>query len=144
VSAAPAAIAEGATIMGLNEKVLREGTNGFTCFPDDPDEPGNAPACFDAEWLRFVDAWKNKTHYEPSAFGIAYMLAGSGPESNTDPYAESPTASNEWMARSGPHIMVIVPDQSKLRGMNTDHTTGTPWVMWRRTHLAHVMMPVGE
>jgi len=30
--------------------------------------------------LRFVDAWKNKKHYEPSAFGIAYMLAGGGNE----------------------------------------------------------------
>jgi len=46
------------------------------------------------------------------------------------------------MAESAPHIMVIVPGQSHLRGMNTDPITGTPWVMWRRTHLAHIMVPV--
>jgi hypothetical protein len=28
--------------------VLREGTNGWTCYTDWPVSPGNDPACYDA------------------------------------------------------------------------------------------------
>ncbi|NIX25335.1 MAG: hypothetical protein GWN07_38280, partial [Actinobacteria bacterium] len=37
MSAAPASIAEDATIMDWDMTVLREGSNGWTCLPDRPD-----------------------------------------------------------------------------------------------------------
>src|SRR5262245_46057628 len=53
MSAAPKAIAKDATILDYPAKegdqppVLRRGTNGWTCFPDDPNSPGNDPMCLD-------------------------------------------------------------------------------------------------
>ena len=52
-SAAPSAIARDATILGYDEEgmptvVLREGTNGWTCYDDWPVSPGNDPSCLDA------------------------------------------------------------------------------------------------
>ena len=53
VSAAPASIAENATILDneldANGKfvVLREGTNAWYCSPDAPGTPANDPWCYD-------------------------------------------------------------------------------------------------
>ena len=142
VSAAPASLSDSAAVMDWEHNVLREGSNGFTCFPDNPETDGNDPACLDSEWIAFFGAWMNKEEYKPSGYGIGYMLVGSSPNSNTDPFAEGPTDDNEWMTESMPHVMVIVPDPSTLDGMNTDPSTGTPFVMWRGTDMAHVMMPM--
>lgn len=143
-SAAPPNIAEDATVVDLNLNVIREGSNGFTCLPDDPEQPGNSPACVDDEWLKFFKAWMGETDYTPKDVGIGYMLAGGSPNSNVDPYAEGPTEDNEWMSNPVPHVMVIVPDASDLEGFNTDPTTGTPWLMWRGTDLAHIMVPMAQ
>ena len=35
-----------------------------------------------------------------------YMLEGGTDASNTDPYATTPTADNDWI-KTGPHIMVV-------------------------------------
>ena len=141
VSAAPASVSDDATVMDWDNNVLREGSNEFTCFPDNPDSSSNDPACIDAPWAAFFDAWMNKTEFSASGHGVGYMMVGSSPNSNTDPFAEGPADDNEWMTKSTPHIMIIVPDASSLEGMNTDPSTGTPWVMWRGTDLAHIMIP---
>ena len=84
VSAAPASLSDGAAVMDWDNNTLREGSNGFTCFPDNPDTEGNDPACLDAEWIAFFGAWMNKKEYKPSGYGIGYMLVGSSPRSSTD------------------------------------------------------------
>jgi hypothetical protein len=40
--------------------------------------------------------------------------------------------------------MVFLPDPKQLDAMSTDHTTGAPYVMWKGTPYAHVMLPLGE
>lgn len=114
----------------------------FACLPDNPDTSGNDPMCIDAEWFALIEAWINKKPYSASGYGMGYMLVGSAPESNTDPYAEGPTDDNERMSESVPHFMMIVPDPSSLDGMNSDPWSGTPWVMWRGHEHAHIMMPM--
>src|SRR5918994_354230 len=59
MSAAPEAVARNATIIALDEEMnvrtVREGTNNFTCLPDNPASPGNDPMCLDAngmEWAK--------------------------------------------------------------------------------------------
>src|SRR5688572_240757 len=63
MSAAPAALAENATILD-NELdadgkfvVLREGSNGWFCQPDAPGTPGPDPICLDQTWLDWVYAF---------------------------------------------------------------------------------------
>jgi hypothetical protein len=37
--------------------------------------------------------------------------------------------------------MVIVPDPAQLDALPTDPQNGGPWVMWKGTKYAHIMMP---
>jgi hypothetical protein len=73
--------------------------------------------------------------------GFAYMLQGDLPVSNTDPFATAPTPTNQWIQTGGPHIMVLVPDPKLLEGISTDPENGGPFVMWKGTPYAHLMIP---
>lgn len=141
LSAAPPTIAANATVMDWDGTVMREGTNGYTCMPTPPTLEGTAPMCLDDQWLAWAQAWQNMEPVTSDGVGIAYMLVGDEGASNTDPYAEGPTDDNDWVA-AGPHLMVIVPDGADLEGMTTDYTTGSPWVMWKGTPYAHIMVPL--
>jgi len=142
LSAAPETIAAGAAVADWEGNVLREGTNDYTCLPDDPNLPGNSPMCLDSTWMTWADAWMNQTEPPtPDAIAFGYMLQGDFPTSNTDPYAMEPTDDNEWIEDAGPHIMALVPDALMLEGISTDHENGGPWIMWRDTPYAHVMIP---
>ena len=98
LSAATAAIASGAAVMDGEGNVLREGSNGYTCMPDNPDLPGNSPMCLDDTWLAWAHAWR--TGEDPpaiEAISFGYMLQGGNPGSNTDPNATEATDDIEWM-----------------------------------------------
>lgn len=141
LSAGPASVTSAAKVMDWQGNVLREGSNGWTCLPDMPDTDGNDPMCLDAQWLAWADAWMNKKQPAITQMGFGYMLRGGSPESNTDPYAEGPTADSEWMTEGVPHIMMLTPDHDWLKGLPTSPEGGGPWVMWRDTPYAHVMIP---
>jgi len=141
LSAAWPGMAENATVVDWEGNVLREGTNGFTCFPTPPMLSGTAPMCMDGEWMKWADAWANKKDYEATALGISYMLAGDEGASNIDPYAEGPTDDNEWI-KEGAHLMIIAPP-ALLDAFPTDPDNGGPYVMWKGTPYAHLMVPVG-
>jgi hypothetical protein len=93
--------------------------------------------------MAWGEAWQNRSEVSIDRVGISYMLAGDDGGSNTDPYAEGPTDDNEWIV-SGPHLMVIVPDLALLEGIPTDPKTGGPFIMWKGTPYAHIMVPVGD
>jgi hypothetical protein len=63
--------------------------------------------------------------------------------SNIDPYATAGTRTNQWVVE-GPHLMVIEPDTAQLEGLSTDPHSGGPYVMWKGTPYAHIMVPVAE
>ena len=140
-SAAPASISDRATIVDLQQRTLHEGTNGWVCMPDDPNIPNDSPMCLDEPWLGFVTAYMSKRPPEVTRIGFGYMLRGDMPVSNTDPFSTGPTAENQWLADGGPHIMMLVPDAALLNEMSTDPHNGGPWVMWKGTPYAHVMIP---
>lgn len=150
-SAAPPSVTAGATIVrGMMPPsaeageggVLREGSNGWVCMPDNPDVPGDSPACVDEPWRAFLEAFlAGEEPPELDRIGISYMLRGDFPVSNRDPSATGPTPDNEWLADSGPHVMIVVPDPDMLEGLPTSPGDG-PWVMWAGTPYAHIMVPV--
>lgn len=37
--------------------------------------------------------------------------------------------------------MIVVSDQELLEGLPTDPENGGPWVMWKDTPYAHIMIP---
>jgi hypothetical protein len=119
-------------------KELRKGTNGWMCMLD---LVGDS-MCLDKEWQSWGDAWMNKKEPpKPKSVGVAYMLKGDKGASNTDPYATKATADNHWVV-SGPHIMILPTDVAQLEAYPTDWTKGGPWVMWKGTPYAHVMVPL--
>lgn len=140
-SAGPSSISANATVKDHDGTVLREGTNGWTCYPDMPDKEGQNPMCLDHEWVDWWNAFLNQETPEVTQLGIGYMLQGGSPASNTDPYAEGPTPDNEWMEESMSHLMIIVPDPEMYEGLPTDPENGGHWVMWRDTPYAHIMVP---
>ena len=97
LNAAWPGMAAGATVVDWEGNVLQEGSNGWTCLPTAPNLTDEAPMCLDAEWLKWANAWQTKGAYEAGSLGIAYMLAGDGGASNTDPYAEGPTDDIYWI-----------------------------------------------
>jgi steroid delta-isomerase-like uncharacterized protein len=136
-SAAPPAISGAATILDADGTELHRGTNGWTCVA----MPGQ-PMCLDAQWANWLDAYTHqRSDVRVDGLGVAYMLRGDQGASNIDPFAEAPTADNQWVV-TGPHLMLVVPDASLLDGIPTDPRQGGPYVMWRNTPFAHVMIPV--
>jgi hypothetical protein len=138
MSAGPTDIAKGATIMdvGADGKMveLRKGTNGWMCMAQ-PEA-----MCLDKQWQNWADAWMSKKDPKITGTGIGYMLRGDQGASNTDPFATGKTASNDWVV-SGPHIMVLTSDAKQLDALPTDWHNGGPWVMWKGTKYAHIMVP---
>jgi hypothetical protein len=148
--AAPADISGKATIMdwpeknGMPMKQLRAGTNGWTCMPSSPAPPDGAgredPMCADQRFSALLEAWTTKSEPRLNAVGIAYMLQGDKGASNTDPFAMARTTTNAWVV-SPSHVMVAVPDSQQLDAFPTDPHSGGPWVMWKGTKYAHLMVP---
>ena len=144
LSAATAEMAANAKVVDWEGNVLKEGEGAYTCLPTPPQfADGRAPMCMDSEWMAWADAWSNKTEVQIDGIGISYMLAGDEGGSNTDPFANKATDDNEWVV-SGPHMMIIVPDHTLLADLPTDPANGGPYVMWRETPYAHVMVPIGD
>lgn len=141
-SAGPASISSHATIRDWEGNVLREGRDDWVCLPDRADTPGTDPWCVNGPWLQFLEAYVNQTEPRYTQVGIAYMLAGDTPFSNTDPYATEPTGEDDWVTDLGAHLMMLVPDHQDFANLPTDHRNGGPWIMWPDTPYAHIMIPV--
>jgi len=140
VSAAPPSVAKAAKVMDMDDQgkmtVLREGNNGFTCFPGHPGVVGEVAMCADAasmQWISDFIAHKPKpTNAEP---GVTYMLTGGTDWSATDPFATSGTPIKE-----PPHWMILWPFDPKTTGLpTTPKQTGT-WIMYAGTPWAHLMI----
>ena len=103
---------------------------------------GTAPMCMDNEWIKWADALQNEKEYVPESLGVSYMLAGDAGASNIDPYAVGPTDDNEWI-KEGAHLMVLAP-AGLLDAYPTDPQNGGPYLMWKGTPYAHLMVPIGS
>jgi hypothetical protein len=147
MKAAPRKVAESATIVVPESKggmrVVRKGTNGFTCMPDNPKTPGPDPMCWDKNASEWMEAYLK--HQTPAAgkVGLMYMLAGGTDASNTDPYAEKPSTANHWI-KTGPHIMIVGADAAfyDTYPKGPDPDTSSPYVMWAGTPYQHLMAPI--
>ncbi len=144
--AAPKSVAQSATIVAFDHKgtmrVLRQGTNNFTCMPDDPTTPGIDPICVDAnglDWLVALAANKTPT---PGKVGMGYMLAGGSDASNLDPYASAPPDGGKWIS-TGPHIVIlnIGGEMVGYPEKQASPDVTQPFVMYAGTAYARLMVP---
>lgn len=145
--AAPRRVAEGATIVAMDAdgkmRTLREGKNGFTCMPDNPGTPGPDPMCMDQAALDWAHAWIARKPPPAGKVGFMYMLEGGTDASNTDPYAQKPSADNNWI-KTGPHVMIVgaQPEFYEMYPRDPKPDTRVPYVMWPGTPYQHLMVPV--
>jgi hypothetical protein len=142
-SAAPPSISKEAAVMESDGTMLRQGSNGWTCMPDTMPGDG-APMCNDAVWMEMLGALGAKADYKATRIGISYMLQGDrgAGVSNSDPFHPDRKNAADY-TEGGPHLMIIVP-REMLEGMTSDPKSGGPYVMWKDTPYAHIMVPIAE
>ena len=141
-SAAPESVTKNATIKTAEGRVLRQGSNSWTCYPG---SGAIGPMCNESQWDDLLAAVMTKAPIDVKEFSLSYMMAGEGEAigvSNVDPFATEPTDDNQWV-KEGPHLMILVPDQAMLEGLSTDPEDSV-YVMWKNTPYAHIMVKVGE
>ena len=147
MSAAPKKVGAAATIVVVGKdgkmRTLRKGSNGFTCMPDNPTTPGPDPMCMDKAALEWAEAWMGHKPPTVGKIGFMYMLEGGTDASNTDPYAQKPTAGNHWI-KTGPHVMIVGAEPSfyDMYPKNAQPDTAVPYILWPGTPYELLMIPV--
>ena len=139
LSAASPDVAREATVAKVDSqgkivKVLRPGSNGFTCMPGDPKEIGQPAMCGDQAAMQwFSDFLQHKPKPTNTVPGIIYMLAGATQRSDSDPYDKtSPPIT------VGPHWMIMWPFDPKATGLPTSHNSTGAYIMWAGSPYAHL------
>jgi hypothetical protein len=138
MSAGPTSVANAARIVDTDAQgervILREGNNGFTCMPGNPNVVGEPPMCMDAPSMQWSSDFRaHKPKPTNSVPGITYMLAGATQRSDSDPYdATSPPIT------VGPHWMIMWPFDPKTTGLPTTHKPTGAYIMWAGSPYAHV------
>ena len=127
--AGPAFITKDATLLDWPSspngeyRVLRKGTNEWTCLPGIPGYPHDEPGCFDRVFFQWMkDSVAGRTP-RIDRIGISYMYGGAWVKSAQD------SSGQEFHV--GPHLMVVSPHQDDFQGFNRDGSNGMPYV----THL---------
>jgi hypothetical protein len=131
LSAGPPFITKDATILdwpatpGSEYRVLRKGTNEWTCLPAVPGYPHDEPGCFDRVFMQWMkDGLAGRTP-RINAVGIAYMYKGAFVRKP----GETDLSKSEFHV--GPHIMIVSPRQDELQafsamGPRACHVTHLP------------------
>jgi dipeptidyl aminopeptidase/acylaminoacyl peptidase len=146
VSAAPDAVSGQATIVvvgpGGQMRTLRQGTNGYTCMPDNPHTPGNMPVCTDdvgMAWMMSLAMDRDPPAGAPVS--VSYMMQGSTFPSIDDPDIMEPHDGEGWI-ETGPILMLM-----NVRGLVAGAPAGdvdldAPFVMYGGTRYEHLMIAV--
>jgi hypothetical protein len=132
--AGPLFITKNATILdwplqpGGEYRVLRKGTNEWTCLPGVPGYSHDEPGCFDPVFMQWMKDSLAGREPHITTIGIAYMYIGAWV-----PNKSQNGRGDEFHV--GPHIMIVSPhdNQKELRSISHDGSTGMPYV----AHLPH-------
>ncbi len=140
LSAAPATIAANATVMDwpadkehAHGRILKRGTNGWTCMPDVPGVPQHNPMCADETMMKWIMASLAGEKPNLERVGLSYMLLGEVAADIGDLDAKKPPPGKDWYY-AGPHVMIVLPDAAAaaLSAVNRDPSTNGPYVRWLR------------
>ena len=147
--AGPKFITRDATILdwpareGDQYRVLRKGTNEWSCLPAFPGYSHDEPGCFDAVFMQWVKDSLAGRQPQIERVGIAYMYGGAWvPNKSSDP--GTPKGEDFHV---GPHIMIVSPspNQAELQTFSHDGSNGMPYVahLPKGTDL-YLVMPIGH
>ena len=135
LSAGPKFITDHATVMDWPSapdkemRVLREGSNGWTCMPGPPGTPRYSPMCADQTMMKWMIAMRAGKKTNIDRIGISYMLQGEAGSDVQDINAKTPPPGKDWYY-VGPHVMLVLPDGDKnaLKDIGQDTSSGFPYV----------------
>jgi hypothetical protein len=138
LSAGPASITANATVVDIDAeggvRVLRPGTNDFTCMPGDPNAVAKPAMCADKVAMQWnKDFEQHKARPSTTVPGIEYMLAGATQRSDSDPFDQTSPP-----IPIGPHWMILWPFDPEASGLPTAHGPAGAYIMWAGTPWAHV------
>src|SRR3989441_2424325 len=123
LSASPASITEHAAVIdwpanpkdGMSHgRVLRQGTNGWTCMPDVPGRPQHDPMCADETMMKWLTATLAGKKPDIDRVGLSYMLLGEARQGQGATPAKDPGRSKN--------------------GSMSAHTSWSCFRIQRRTH----------
>jgi hypothetical protein len=103
-------------------RVLRAGTNGWTCLPGYAEAAHDEPGCFDQVFLQFIKDSMARRTPNVQRIGISYMYGGKWVPN------KSHAMGSDAEFHVGPHIMIIGLDQKTLQTLNHDASNGEPYV----------------
>ena len=129
---------------GRRMRTLREGSNGFTCMPDNPTTPGPDPMCMDAAAMDVgermdVEEAAHRRQGRPDVHARRRHRCEQH-RSVRDRARRRTTIGCE----TGPHVMIVgaAPEFYAMYPKNADPDTAVPYVMWSGTPYQHLMIPV--
>jgi hypothetical protein len=145
MQAGPTFVTHNATVLdwpsspGGEFRVLRAGTNQWTCLPGRPEGAHDEPGCFDQVFLQFMtDSMAGRTP-DLQSVGISYMYGGFWVPSKSHAMGSG----NEFHV--GPHIMIIGLDQKILQTLNHDGSNGESYVNHLPGHSElYLVIPIRE
>jgi hypothetical protein len=105
------------TTPGGKYRVLRQGSNEWTCLPGFPGWPHDEPACFDPTFMQWMKQSLAGGEPHIDRVGISYMYAGAWvPNKSAEDHGST---SNEFHV--GPHIMIVSPHQNQQELQTLSH-----------------------
>ena len=128
MQAGPKFVTQNATVLdwpsspGSEYRVLRAGTNEWTCLPGYIGAAHDEPGCFDQAFLQFIKDSMAGLTPNVQRIGISYMYGGKWVPN------KSHAMGSGAEFRVGPHIMIIGLDQKTMRTLNHDGSNGEPYV----------------
>ncbi len=130
---------------GKDMRVLRRGSNGWTCMPDRPGSPRHDPMCADQTMMKWTLAMRAGKKPNIDRVGISSMLQGEAGSDVQDLNAKTPPPGKDWYY-AGPHIMLVLPDGDKdaLKDIGQDTSSGAPYVRGPRSPSPLLVIPVAK
>ena len=128
IQAGPKFVTQSATVLDYptspdgEYRVLRGGTNGWTCLPGYAGDAHDEPGCFDQVFLQFIKDSMAGLTPNVQRIGISYMYGGKWVPN------KSHAMGSDAEFHVGPHIMIIGLDQKTLQTLNHDASNGEPYV----------------
>src|SRR4029077_14254357 len=130
--AGPTFITRNATILdwpqqrGDEYRVLRKGTNEWTCLPGVPGYSHDEPGCFEPVFMQWIKDSLAGREPHITTVGIAYMYVGAWVPNKSG--KDSGPKRDEFHV--GPHIMIVSPheNQKELQSFSRDGSSGMPYV----------------
>jgi|SRR5580700_9887046 hypothetical protein len=134
--AGPVFITKDATLLdwptapGTEYRILRKGSNEWTCLPGVPGYSHDEPGCFDPVFMQWIKDSLAGRDPHIDKMGIAYMYVGAWV-----PNIAGKAKSSDPEFHVGPHVMIVGPHQyqDELRPLSHDGSDGMPYV----AHLPH-------